>query len=201
MLRAWVSELAQHVMLLKWSGRAEEVPPLVEEGSRLVEQLLSLSPDRASTIGVVSDFLIEVGRVKEAQALLARALEQGVKADYFSSYVFASLLAGDDAAVLAQRGEAEAKGDSQAMLAVALALARTGQPRDAADVLRAWGPRIAATPLQWPRGCLAPVIASMPAELVEPVRGFSEALEAALPSDDRPGQEAALRGLADALAR
>jgi hypothetical protein len=124
-----------------------------------------------------------------------------VKGDYFfASYVFASLLAGDDAAVLAQRGEAEAKGESQAMLAVALALARTGQPRDAADVLRAWGPRIAATPLQWPRGCLAPVIASMPAELVEPVRRFSETLEAALPSDDRPGQEAALHGLADALA-
>lgn len=200
MLRAWVGELAQHIMLLKWSGRAAEVPPLVEEGDRVVEQLLSLAPERTSTTGVVADFFIEVGRAKDAQALLAKELAKGVKADYFSSYVFAALLAGDDATVLARRADAEKLEDAQAMLCVGLALARQGHPRDAADVLRAWSERITKTPLQWPRGCLAPVIASMPAEQVEPVRRFSDAMEAALPSDDRAGQEAALRGLADALA-
>jgi len=201
LMRAWMGVLTQHIMLLKWSGRAAEVPPLVAEGDRIADQLLSVEGERMLTRGVVGDYFIERGRAQEAEALLVTTLEKGVRSDYFTSYLLAAFLAGHDAEVLTRRAEIEAAPDQQAHLLLVLALARTGALGDAAAVLRRDAPAIAKTPMQWPRGCLLPVVERTPPPLGPALRAFSDAMEAGLPTDDAEQQLAALQALAADLER
>lgn len=199
-LRAWVGVLTQHLMLLKWSGRAAEAPPLVDEGLRVVEQLLSLQGERTVARGLAADFFIEVGRPQQAQALLATELVKGIGAEYVTSFLLAAFLAGDDAAVLAPPEGSKAVSDPQAQLLRGLALARTGQVADAAALLRASAASIAAGSLQWPRGAFAAAPASASPAVAPHLARFFDAMETALPADDQAGQLRALEALADALA-
>lgn len=200
LLRAWVAELTQHMMLLKWAGRADQVPALEAEAARVSEQLEALDGEGATTRGVLADLYVEVGRVKDAQRLLALSMAQGVRGDYLASFLLAAFLAGDDAAVLAWRDDVEASRDGQVRLVYALALARAGQPDAAAQVLRAQAHAIADARFQWPKGCMAPVVATAPAGLAPALARFSAEVEASLPGNDVPRLEAAVYALADALA-
>lgn len=199
LLRAWVGVLTQHLMLLEWSGRPEEGPKLVEEGERVVEQLMSLEPDRTTTRGVVADFYLQVGRPAEAQALLATELEKGVGADYLTSYLLAAFLAGDDAAVLAQADQLERAKDPQGFLLLGLALARTGKTREAAALLRQWAEHILQTALQWPRGAFAHAGRRASPAVAPLLDTFFAKMEAALPVDDQKAQAEALEALARGL--
>jgi tRNA A-37 threonylcarbamoyl transferase component Bud32 len=199
LLRAWVAVLTQHIMLLKWSGRAADATALLLEGDRVAEQLLSVDGDRMLSRGIIGDYFIETGRAARAEELLLTTVEKGARSDYFTSYLLAAVLAGDTAAVLARRETVEAATDGQAHLLWAVALALTGDHAGAAKVLREWGPRIAKTPMQWPRGCFEPLAAATPAPLGPALRAFSDAMEAALPADDSDGQLAAVTAFTDAL--
>jgi tRNA A-37 threonylcarbamoyl transferase component Bud32 len=200
LMNAWLSVLTQHKMLLSWSDRGDDARALLVEGDRLVEQLMSVDPDRAVTRTIVGDYLLMAGRPREAAGVMADLIVRGERSEVFATYVWSSFLAGDDPKVLEHRADLERSQDEQVHLTLALALATTGALGPAAAHLRQHAQGLSDAPLQWPRGCLEPRVRSTPAPLGPALAAFSTQLEAAMPGDVGKRLEA-LTALADALER
>jgi tetratricopeptide (TPR) repeat protein len=198
-LRAWTALLQQHVTNLVWAGRREEARASVEAGKRVFEQLEALEPNDVQGRGVHADYLLALDKPCEARAILDRLYAEGMRGDYFTSWLLAALACGTDAPFIDGAADLAASTDPQAHWLSALWLIEQGRGDDAVVVLRTWKERASGSPLQWPLGVLDGLPSRVPQPQRAAVKQFIEGLEAFIRSEDAP-VDPVFDGLVSALA-
>ncbi len=201
-LRAWTALLQQHVTNLVWAGRRDEAKAVAGEGERVFEQLEALEPKDVQGRGVHADFLLALDRPCEARAILDGLHAEGMRGDYFTSWLLAALACDTDAPFVEGAADLAASTDPEAHWLSALWLVEQGRRDEAAAVLRDWNGRTAGASIQWPLGVLDGFPSRVPPPQREPVKQFITGIEAYLRSEGdeqvTPVFEALLRALVDA---
>jgi tRNA A-37 threonylcarbamoyl transferase component Bud32/tetratricopeptide (TPR) repeat protein len=191
----------QHGMLLRWSARAAEAGPLLEEALSVLRRAAQLEPNDLGALGELGDTLLELGRGTEAREVLQRCEALGLRDEYLDSLAFAEFLSGRYELAAARSRVDAGTASAQVRFFAALSEVQLGHAASAAAMLERLSGDGALSSVQWPRGVVLARFEADPTAWTPVLRRFCDAMDRVYPLNDDASLSPVLADLAQELGR